>query len=102
MGNSALEANLLKGAGNAGNAVGKFIGSIPKIKDGPVDEFFQDQGDRLKSSGVDMERNVLKEFAQMSNPETGLFNEKMEDMIRIYNQTTGICFDNENIYLTAV
>ena len=102
MGNSALEANVLKGAGNAGNAVGKFIGSIPKIKDGPVDEFLQDQGDRLKSGGIDMERNVLKEFAQMSNPETGLFIEKMEDMIRIYNQTTGICFDDENIYLTAV
>ena len=102
MGNSALEANLLKGAGNAGNAVGKFIGSIPKIKDGPVDEFLQDQGDRLKSSGIDMERNALKEFAQMSNPETGLFTEKMEDMIRIYNQTTGIYFDDENIYLTAV
>ena len=39
LGNSALEANLLKGIGNASNAVGKLIGSIPKIKDGQVDEF---------------------------------------------------------------
>ena len=35
---SALEANLLKGVGNASDAVGKLIGIIPKIKDGQADE----------------------------------------------------------------
>ena len=39
MGSSALEANVLKGVGTAGKAVGKFIGSIPLIKEGQVDEF---------------------------------------------------------------
>lgn len=37
LGGSALEANVLKGVGTAEKAVGKFIGSIPLIKEGPVD-----------------------------------------------------------------
>ena len=44
MGTSAFEANVLKGLGSAGKAVGKFIGSIPLVKEGPVDEFLQEKG----------------------------------------------------------
>lgn len=44
MGGLVLQANILKGVGTAGKAVGKFIGSIPLIKEGPVDEFLQDSG----------------------------------------------------------
>lgn len=101
LGNSALEANLLKGIGNASNAVGKLIGSIPKIKDGQVDEFLQDSGERLKNNAVGMERNVVKAFAEISNPGTGVFTEKMRDMILIYNHTAEICFDDKQIYLVA-
>lgn len=101
LGNSALEANLLKGIGNASNAVGKLIGSIPKIKDGQVDEFLQDSGERLKSNAAGMERSVVKAFAEISNPGTGVFTEKMRDMILIYNHTVEICFDDKQIYLIA-
>lgn len=99
--NSALEANLLKGVGNASDAVGKLIGIIPKIKDGQADEFLQDSGARLKNNAADMERNVVKAFAEISNPGTGVFIEKMRDMILIYNHTSEICFDNKQIYLVA-
>lgn len=98
---SALEANLLKGVGNASDAVGKLIGIIPKIKDGQADEFLQDSGARLKNNAADMERNVVKAFAEISNPGTGVFTEKMRDMILIYNHTSEICFDNKQIYLVA-
>lgn len=98
---SALEANLLKGIGNASDAVGKLIGIIPKIKDGQADEFLQDSGARLKNNAADMERNVVKAFAEISNPRTGVFTEKMRDMILIYNHTSEICFDNKQIYLVA-
>lgn len=101
LGNSALEANLLKGIGSASNAVGRLIGSIPKIKDGQVDEFLQDSGERLKNNAVGMERNVVKAFAEISNPGTGVFTEKMRDMILIYNHTAEICFDDKQIYLIA-
>lgn len=101
LGNSAIEANLLKGLGTASDAIGKFIGSIPKIKDGQVDEFLQDRGAQLKDNAEDMERSIIKDFEEIKNPGIGVFTEKMQDMIMIYNHTTEICFDNEQIYLVA-
>lgn len=99
MGNSALEVNVVKGLGTAGNIVGKIIGSIPLVKKGPVDELLQDTGNHLQHNAVGMEKKAVKEFANMCNPGTRVFIEKMEDMIQIYNHTTKICFDKENIYL---
>ena len=101
LGNSAIEANLLKGLGTASDAIGKFIGSIPKIKDGQVDEFLQDRGAQLKDNAEDMERSIIKDFEEIKNPGIGIFTEKMQDMIMIYNHTSEICFDNEQIYLVA-
>lgn len=101
IGGSALEANVLKGVGTAGKAVGKFIGSIPLIKEGPVDEFLQDSGAHLKKNAIDMEKEAVHRFASFSNPGTRVFMDKMEDMIQIYNHTERICFDDKKIYIVA-
>lgn len=81
LGTSALEANLLKGVGTAGKAVGKFIGSIPLIKEGPVDEFLQDSGASLKKNAEGMEKNAVHRFAALNNPGTRVFIEKMESTV---------------------
>ena len=97
----SLEANVMKGIGVASKAVGKFIGSIPVVKEGQVDEFLQDGGAHLKQNAQDMQKNILEVFAALHNPGTGVFVDKMEDMIQIYNHTDRICFDDKNIYLIA-
>jgi hypothetical protein len=48
---------------------------------------------------MQIERQVVREFAMMNNPGTRLFTTKMDDMIRIYNHTSSIYFDEKNIYL---
>ena len=101
LGAVGVEANIVKGIGTAGKAVGKFIGSIPLVKEGQVDEFLQDKGAHLKEKSVGMEKKVVKAFAVLANPGTGVLVEKMKDMIQIYNHTSQICFDNEKIYLLA-
>jgi len=101
MGNSALEANVVKGLGTAGEAIGKFIGNIPLVKKGPVDEFLQDKGAHLKSDAIVMEKKSVGAFAAIGNPGTGMLVEKMQDMVQIYNHTSQICFDKEKIYLVA-
>lgn len=99
LGSSALEANVLKGVGAAENAVGKFIGSIPLIKEGSVDEFLQDNASHLKENAHGMKKKAVYRFANISNPGTTIFVERMEDMIQIYNHTEQICFDDKKIYL---
>lgn len=98
MGALAVESNVLKGIGTAGKAVGKFIGSIPLVKEGSVDEFLQDSGAQLKKNAAGMEKKAVQQFASLGNPGTGIFLEKMEDMIRIYNHTEQIFFDKKKIY----
>ena len=101
LGNSAFEAKTLKGLGAAGDVAGRFIGRIPKIKDGQVDELLQEGGARLKENADRMEQNTLAAFAEISNPETGVLTEKIQDLIRIYNHTAEIYFDEEKLYLVA-
>lgn len=95
----SVEANVMKGIGVASKAVGKFIGSIPVVKEGQVDEFLQDSGAHLKENALDMQKNVIEAFAELHNPGTGVFMDKMDDMIQIYNHTDRICFDDKKIYL---
>lgn len=99
MGTSAVDTNAVKYIGVAGKAVGRFIGRIPLVKEGSVDEFLQDKGERLQHSATEMAMKAVNEFATMSNPETSVFEDKMEDIVRIYNRTSQICFDKEKIYL---
>lgn len=97
----SIEANVLKGIGTASKAVGKFIGSIPLIKEGQADEFLQDSGMRIKSNAKAVEMNVITAFAEISNPETRVFIDKLQEMVQIYNHTEKICFDDKKIYLIA-
>ena len=97
----SVETNVLKEIGNASKAVGKFIGSIPLVKEGRVDEFLQDSGKHIKLNAKEIGMSTITEFAEISNPETRVFIVKMEEMIQIYNHTERICFDDKKIYLIA-
>ena len=98
---ASLDTNVLKGIGAAGKAVGEFIGSIPVVKEGQMDELLQKGGSQLRQNAQEKEQEVLLSFAKLSNPETGVFIDKMTEMIRIYNHTSAICFDEKQIYLVA-
>jgi hypothetical protein len=97
----ALEANVVKGLGTASEVVGKFIGNIPLVKNGQVDEILQDKGEHLQKNAIGMENKAVRAFAAIGNPGTGAIIEKMKDMVQIFNHTSQICFDKEKIYLVA-
>lgn len=101
MARGAVETNALKGIGIASDTIGKAVGSIPKIKDGRVDEFLQEQGEKLQSSSEDFNKNVISSFSKVSDPNTCVFIEKMNEMIQIYDKTKEVCFDSRNIYLVS-
>lgn len=98
---SSVESNVLKGVSATSKAVGKFVGSIPKIKEGQIDEHLQLASEHMTDKVKSIETDSIAAFAEMSNPGTNLFTEKMDELIVIYNHTTDICFDESNIYLIA-
>lgn len=97
----SVESNILKGVSATSKALGRMIGNIPKIKDGQLDEYLQDHGEQIREKAKAIETDSIAAFAEMSNPGTSLFTDKMDDMILIYNHTSNICFDDSNIYLLA-
>ena len=101
MSEAAIDIHLLKGVGAAGNNVGKFIGRIPVVREGPVDELLQRGGATLQTNAQKVEQHSVKEFASVGNPGTGLFTDQMDRMIQIYNHTSDILFDDKNIYLVS-
>ena len=98
LGHVGLEANLVKGLGSAGKIMGKAIGNIPVVKEGQVDEFFEDSGKHLQTNAKNMEQKVVKQFAILNSPGTNVFLNKMNDMALLFNQTNQIYFDQENVY----
>ena len=101
LGSGAIDANLLGGIGTAGKKMGNLIGAIPVVKNGPVDEFLQDNGKKLEKKASYQKSKAVHDFATLGNPQTGMLIEKMQDMIGIYNHTEQIFFDRENIYLVG-
>lgn len=97
----AVEKNVVKGIGTAGKALGKAIGSIPVIKNGPVDEFLLDKGAKLRKSAKSMETEAVRSIAALGDPGTQVFISQLDDLVQIYNHTSEIGFDKEKIYLIA-
>ena len=98
MSESSIESNVLKGVGEASKAIGGFLGNIPFIKDSPVDEFLQDGGEELNKSAKKMEKDIIKSFKKLENAKTSVFIDRLNELNQIYNHTSDVCIDNENIY----
>ena len=98
MSESSIESNVLKGVGEASKAIGGFLGNIPFIKDGPADEFLQDGGEELNKSAKKMEKDIIKSFKKLENAKTSVFIDRLNELNQIYNHTSDVCIDNENIY----
>lgn len=101
MSGASVDTKVFRGVGTASTAAGKLIGSIPVIKKGPVDEFLQDRGGHIQKSVKCKREDILSTFATLSNPGTGIFIDKLQDMTQIYNHTNQICMDDKKIYLIA-
>ena len=99
MADVSIEANMIKSIGVAGKAIGNFIGNIPLVKEGAVDEWFIEGGANLKQAGQEMKKKATQRFESISDAGTETFLMRFEEMNRIYNHTTAICFDHERIYL---
>lgn len=98
---SSVETNLLKGFGIATKGVGDLIGTIPFVKEGSVDEFLIDGGKAIKGNAREIEKKYVEEFASIGNPGIAGITQQLGDMVRIYNHTSQIYFDDEKIYLLA-
>ena len=95
----SIDKHVLKGVGVAVEAVGSFIGSIPVIKDGQVDEWLIDKGSGIKKESENVGERALAEFKETEEPGSSLFIENLGLVDKLYNKTSDIYIDKENVYL---
>ena len=96
---SSIEANVVEGSGNVVKALGDFIGSIPFLKDGQIDEWLIDSGKSLQNAGQNMKKQSADMFEAIEESGTQVFVSRFDEINRIYNHTNSIYFDKEKIYL---
>lgn len=56
MSTDAITKKVFKGLGTAGQSVGKFIGNIPILEKGPIDEMLQAGGEKLSGKAEELEK----------------------------------------------
>lgn len=101
IGEASIETKVVKGIGTAGKTMGNIIGSIPVIKEGPVDEWLIEGGKNLKKTSWDMKEKASRRFGAISDTGTEVLVSRLEKLNQIYNHTDSICFDNQRIYLVS-
>ena len=97
----SVETKVLAGIGNAGKALGKFIGSVPFLAQGPVDEWLQDNGDALLKGNDKKAQKVASLFSAEEKIGSEVFVDSIRNVALISNQTTDVLFDGEALYLTV-
>ena len=98
----SVETKVMAGIGNAGKALGKFIGSVPILAQGPVDEWLQESGEKLLKDNDEKTARVVTLFSGEEKVGCETFIDCIHNISRISNQTTDVLFDGEALYLTVV
>jgi len=97
----SVETKVLEGIGNAGKALGKFIGSVPFLAQGPVDEWLQESGDKLLKGNDEKAARAAKLFSTEEKIGSEVFVDSIRNVSMISNQTTDVLFDGEALYLAV-
>lgn len=97
--NKSLEGNVLSGLGSAEKAIGSLAEKVSIIKDRKVDEWLNDNGEKLKQKGREMNESFVNKFEELKESTITTFVNKIENINNIYNNSNAIYFDKNCMYL---
>ena len=98
---ASVETKVLAGIGNAGKALGKFIGSVSFLAQGPVDEWLQDNGEALLKGNDEKAQKIAALFSDEEKIGSEVFVDSIRNVAVISNQVTDVLFDGEALYLAV-
>ena len=95
----SLETKVQSALGQTEKFLGNLIASSPLLSKGPVDEWLKDGGDLLLKNKDEKANKLLAAFDERRDPGCELFVDSIRNVETVCNDTTGILFDSENLYL---
>ena len=66
-----------------------------------IDDLLWHGGTFIKGMAEDAENNIISSFGKLGDPGTGVYLRKMREMTDIFNHTSEVLFDRDQIYLVA-
>lgn len=96
---SSVRASLLGSIAAAGKGLGQALGSIPILKEGPVDELLADGGNALECYSDELTRDDIKALAARKDSCTKPFQENIETVYLAYHKPLQALTDGEKIWI---
>ena len=97
----SVETKVIEGIGNACKVLGKSIGSVPFLAQGPVDEWLQDGGEKLLKGNDEKIAKIVAMFSAEEKIGSEMFIDNIKNVGVIGNQTKGIVIEGDALYLAA-
>lgn len=97
----ALDAKVVGGLGIAAKNIGKAIGSIPVIREGPVDEALISAGDSLGKLNRNAVQNQVESIAYFEDCRMDSFIDSLTSINLIYNKKDSLLTDGEHLYVLS-
>lgn len=98
---ASVEKQVIGSLGTASKALGKLIAVSPLLSKGPVDEWLQSSGNKLLKDNEKSAEKTAARFDIEAEIGTEMFVESIKCVNIICNQTTGVLFDNDAIYIAT-
>ncbi len=96
---SAVESRIFKGISAASTGLGRAISSIPKIKDGPVDEALIKAGKSITEKTDKISSDKLKYIEIFADNRLQTFIENLNTVKQLYNSENSVLTDGENLFV---
>ena len=96
---NSIETKVVGGLGIAAKELGKAIGSIPVVKEGPVDEALISAGASLGSKNRRAVAKLVEGLSAFQDNRMTSFVDSLSSVNLIYNRENSMLTDGENIYV---
>jgi hypothetical protein len=95
----SVDNQIAEGVAQAQKSIGHFIGNIPVIKDGPVDEALIDSGIKMHDAQKNSIEKVMNTFTRNSQSGISAFASNLQLTDKLVNGDTKIAWDKQNLYI---
>jgi len=96
----SLKGYALRGLSQLSSGAGKIVEKIPVINKSQLDENLLKAGGILKDTDTNRTQNIMQILTDSQTDYISPFVENIHIINNLYNQSTQLMFDSENIYIT--
>lgn len=99
---TSIQSRLLKGLSNVSSAAGKKAEKISLFSKSKIDEKLLNAGDKIEEFGESRLNKTMQKIVEKKSSYIQPFIDNINMVNHLFNHTSNVLFDNENIYIEDV